>query len=867
MTLIKVPTVYALENTPSQLIKFYRENPIVAASHLLRRDGQPLYLAPIQQIVITEWWQSRFSILTASRGYGKLQDLNSKILTDKGWVRMGDIQLGDSVITPKGTKASVMEIHPHGKQDIYKLTFQDGRTAYAGLPHLWKCIGVSGYGSKSNEWQLRTTQELKEFLDTKAKNQHQSIRISLVEDSFITESDKELPIHPYILGRSLSLKNSIIPEEFLNLSREQSLELIKGLFDANKKHKLNSLCYDFSVLMPNKIIARQTQQLVWKLGGCCFLHNKHKNNNFSKLSIKLSKNSGLRVLSIEKYSNEDSQCITISDPEGLYVIEDYVVTHNSFSAAVYIALQCMLYPGKRAGIFAPAFRQSKLLFKEFERLYNESPMLQECISRAPSYLNDHCICEFKSPGKGMMGSYVKALPVGSDGGKIRGERLSCIIIDEIAQLPQTVFRSSIQPMLSTASNPMLRVKQIEEERARNNGEIITTNNLSTNGYIGITSGYYQFNYWWEQICSFYENIRTGKPGYNLRFVPYTELPEGFLDMAIVEDARDNSPSHVFMTEWMAAWVADSEGAFPMSLLESVRDPSIVPKSGRDLNEDKGKEYVFGIDVARERDSTAIVVVEIGYPSKVVHLVELEQMPFPQQSRTILNLVRAFNPIMIYMDEFGGGKDLKDHFADPETLGFSASEKIISVDESLSFSGKRILKTCVPNPAFIEDANNNTKTLLEQKMIKLPHNNNPIEVSRNTAKGQKKTLDLVQEMINQIASVVITGTAGGRLHYDLPRLKSKSMYNAKKKDLYSAFVLACKCVYDLKWQPKSDRNLVQTGVVKEIGSNLTLDSNSNMISGDRVAGTISPIDNSASGSNRTIIPGGGIIISKHVRQRR
>lgn len=607
MTLIKVPTIVSLEKTPDSMVRFYRDNPVIAANHLLRRDGEPLHLAPIQEIIIMEWWYNKFSILTATRGAGK-----------------------------------------------------------------------------------------------------------------------------------------------------------------------------------------------------------------------------------------------------------------TFCAAVYIALQCLLYPGKKSGIFAPAFRQSKLIFKEFEKLYNESPILQDCVSRPPTYLNDQCICEFKPPVKGRQGSFIKALPVGSDGGKIRGERYGAIVMDEVAQLPESVFRSSIQPMLSTAASPMKRVKLIEEEKKKNKGNFDPSLLTSDNGYIGITSGYYQFNYWWGQILSFYDHIKSGKPGYNLRFVPYTELPEGFLDMSIVEDARDNAPSHVFLTEWMAAWIADSQGAFPMSLLERIRDDKIIPRPARDPILDKGKEFIFGIDVARERDSTAIVVMELGFPSKVVHLVELEQTPFPQQSRIILQLVRQFNPVMIYMDEFGGGKDLKDHFADPKSIGFPESERLIAIDENVNFSGKRILKTWVPNPQFIEDANNNAKTLIEQGMIKIPHSTHPIEMNKKTNKGVNKEVDLVQEMINQIASIVVTPTPTGRLHYDLPKTKSNSIYNVKKKDLYSAFILACKCVYDLKWQPKADRHLVEVGVVKEIDQvNLTQKASSIILPNDRLTGTISNVG----GTTKHSIKGGGVIISRNGNRKR
>ena len=325
---------------------------------------------------------------------------------------------------------------------------------------------------------------------------------------------------------------------------------------------------------------------------------------------------------------------------------------------------------------------------------------------------------------------------------------------------------------------------------------------------------------------------------------------------------------MFLTEWMAEWIADSEGAFPMSLLEACRDLKVIPKYARDPKEDKGKEFIFGIDIARERDSTAICVVELGFPSKVVFIAELEDKPFQEQAKYIFSLVEKFNPVMIYMDEFGGGQTIRDHLTDPESVGWPKTHKIVSTEETVNHSGRRILKLCNFNPGFIEDANNSAKTLLEQGMLKLPHATHPIEGFRKGAGKQMKEVDLVEEMINQIASVVVTPTSTGRLHYDLPKSLSSSLnFNVRKKDLYTSFILAGKCAYDLLWKVKADNIIVDKGIITEIKREpiLTTDNYSSIISSDRLAGikdsTIYTTD------QKVVIPGNGIIFSRNVKTRR
>lgn len=537
---------------------------------------------------------------------------------------------------------------------------------------------------------------------------------------------------------------------------------------------------------------------------------------------------------------------------------------KSFLAAVYASLQATLYPGTKIGIFAPAFRQSKLIFKEFTRLHAESPLLQEAVDKDPTQQNDQCLCIFKSTGRGLAPSEIKALPVGSDGGKIRGERFRKVILDEIPHMPEIIFRSSIQPMMSTAVNPMQKVKQLEKLKEQYGGIIPEDLILSDNGYIGITSGYYQFNYWWQEILNFYDQIKKGSKHYNLRFTPYLELPDGFYDVDTVTDAQINAPRHMFLTEWMAEWISDSDGAFPMSLLESCRDDKVIPKMGRDPDTDKGKKYVFGIDVARERDSTAVTVVELGYPSKLVFISELEQTRFQDQSKHIFDLIRRFNPVAIYMDEFGGGQTIRDHLADPSTVGYSVTETVITSDSAPNLRGSRILTLCNFNPVFIEDANNNTKTLLEQRAIKIPSASNPIDGHRKAnLKGQSKEVDLVQELINQISSIVVTQTTTGKLHYDLPKGSTNSG-KPKKKDLYTSFILACKCVYDLQWKHREVTPAVERGVIQEISPT----QRNQVVSIDPTLTRSAGVDtmNGDSSKNVITIRGGGLILSNGKKKR-
>lgn len=77
-------------------------------------------------------------ILALAPGGGKAQSLDSLILTPSGWVKMGDVKLGDRVSTPDGVGASVTGVYPQGTKDIYRVVLVGGKSAECCKEHLWK---------------------------------------------------------------------------------------------------------------------------------------------------------------------------------------------------------------------------------------------------------------------------------------------------------------------------------------------------------------------------------------------------------------------------------------------------------------------------------------------------------------------------------------------------------------------------------------------------------------------------------------------------------------------------------------------------------------------------------------------------------
>ncbi len=77
------------------------------------------------------------AILGDQPGVGKPNPLYTPIATPSGWVKMGDLKIGDSVFGANGKAHRILEIFPQGKIPNYRVTFNDGHSTECGIDHLW----------------------------------------------------------------------------------------------------------------------------------------------------------------------------------------------------------------------------------------------------------------------------------------------------------------------------------------------------------------------------------------------------------------------------------------------------------------------------------------------------------------------------------------------------------------------------------------------------------------------------------------------------------------------------------------------------------------------------------------------------------
>ena len=134
-------------------------------------------------------------VVGKSRRKGYEQPNSEIIMTPNGETTMGELRVGDKVLSPYGKVSKVLEVYPQGKKDIYEIEFRDGRKVKCGLNHLWFI-----QDSRSKKRIVNTEFFLNKTLvrNEGKSNQYYAYSIPPIGEAYFDK--QELPINPYALG-------------------------------------------------------------------------------------------------------------------------------------------------------------------------------------------------------------------------------------------------------------------------------------------------------------------------------------------------------------------------------------------------------------------------------------------------------------------------------------------------------------------------------------------------------------------------------------------------------------------------------------------------------------------------------------------
>lgn len=146
------------------------------------------------------------SILGDSPGVGKAQSLNSLIATPEGWVRMGDIEIGQKIFSQDGNIYSVTGVFPQGIQDTYRVIFGDDSSTECNMEHLW-VVRDRNRKRRNAGWVVKSLSQLinsgikeKNNIKRENSNRKQILKWEIPTTEPVKYPAKNFIIDPYILG-------------------------------------------------------------------------------------------------------------------------------------------------------------------------------------------------------------------------------------------------------------------------------------------------------------------------------------------------------------------------------------------------------------------------------------------------------------------------------------------------------------------------------------------------------------------------------------------------------------------------------------------------------------------------------------------
>ena len=467
------------------------------------------------------------------------------------------------------------------------------------------------------------------------------------------------------------------------------------------------------------------------------------------------------ITSIEAVDPVPVRCITVDSPSHLYLVgKNFVPTHNTFMDAVFSAVYAAMNPRTNIVLVGPGFRQAQFIFKNIELFASQSSVFMDCIKGGKNGIK-HSANEWSIEFKN--GSVIYAVPLGTDGSKIRGYRAHVLVIDELVQVPYQIVATVLFPFMSTYRDPMaMYLGESDTEE----GNIL----------IMSTSAFFTFNHAYDRFCTFLKEIYGNHSSdYFLSQFNLNHTPKGFINTKMVEMSRKQMTEAEYKMEYLGEWVTDTEGFYPASLIDTVGDISVYPE----IAGEKNAEYVLGVDPASTFNTCGLALIKLGPTLKVVKVESPAGLSNPQICSRITEYMSNFNIVRIGIDQgastsilnlFQEGRPVVDK--DGNKLSIT---KLVPLDADVGVEGRRMFQIIPGTTQAVTEINYLMKGAMEDGSVKWPKIAG--DATGDLLDEREKLIDQFKELESEYRMVEATQNKSGYFSYSVPEHKNKDRYSA------------------------------------------------------------------------------------------
>lgn len=643
----------------------------------------------------------RYALACSGTKAGKLQPLHSKVYTPTGPKRMGDVAVGDEVLTADGTIAIVNEIFPQGEKDIYEVRFADGTIVEAGDDHLWEIEDFDSLATaraRSGKKRVATTRHLR----GKSTKKLRRTWVPLIAPVAFRASP--VPVDPYALGLLIgdggmttdsviftSADDQLVESLRAVLPTGHSLSKTSGKFGYGvrsgfipgqsrgagyearargslkhalirlglhgkgshekfipRQYKYNSVDVRLGVLrgildtdgfvdergqphleQTSPRLADDVREVVESLGGSVLQRVKKnagykKNGSFVQCrdvyrqairlpgnvqcfrlerkanAIRPKKKPGYRVFDSITYKGKfPAQCISISDPRGLYLTDGLIPTHNSKSGAYWLVKKGVNAPATRGMWIAPSYEQATKvgMAAVLELMPTDDTMRTVVRSGVPTVtLCNGTTFEFKSA---------------DTPDNIFGHAYDYIVVDEAGRISEAAW------------------------------DAIRSTVTATHGPIRLLSNPTGKTGWFYRL---YLAGLDGNPSRDVDSFKWRTADNPLVPKEELEDARRHTSEQTYRYLYEGEFM-DVGG----TVFRGVREcATATPREP-----ERGHNYVIGLDLARTMDWTVAIVVDID-ERYVVGLHRWHGSAWKDTVERVKVFSRKYNNATVRVDSTGLG---------------------------------------------------------------------------------------------------------------------------------------------------------------------------------------------------------------------
>ncbi|WP_423809502.1 hypothetical protein, partial [Prevotella corporis] len=166
-------------------------------------------------------------ITGGNRGGGKANPYSTPIATPNGFVKMGDLEVGDKICTPYDGVQTVSNIFEQGENRTYTLHLSDGTDVRCMDNHrFWARLGQFGDFKEYTAREIFSNYKINSmFPNSLRKRNTQYFEIPVPGEVEMNENITEidLPIHPFLLGYMSGSGFVSFPKKGIDLGTDMAI--------------------------------------------------------------------------------------------------------------------------------------------------------------------------------------------------------------------------------------------------------------------------------------------------------------------------------------------------------------------------------------------------------------------------------------------------------------------------------------------------------------------------------------------------------------------------------------------------------------------------------------------------------------------